>query len=450
MKKDEFNKKFRDYAQTLSPKPEESSLIGKIYKSFEDFLGINNCLQIGSYPRFTSITPVHDLDILYILGYWNENNHDSSTILERLNTQIKERYKNPTDYEIKVIPQTHSVTISYSEDNSEIFSVDIVPAYIFSKNDFNEDTYKVPEVIREKRGKNRNEYYRKLIQENNQMGWISSDPRGYIKVASNTDETTKGEFRKTVKIIKKWNNNLDDKDNNLKLKSFHLEQIITNFFQKNNNIEIFDVIFDFFIKLPETLDNPNQIKDRANNDKFIDDYLSDFTEEQKAKIKQARDGFLIKLERLKESDSIEELLEIEFYQRQPIIKPTEEFLFDRETKTFIDREILFKIDGQVEPVEGFSSGWLTETPQLQKGLTQGPGKTRKIRFSIRQGKELTDEYRWKVKNSNTCDQPRGEITLNQTKNNPESTEYSGNHYVECYAIKNNTCIAKSKVPIKIL
>ena len=42
MKKDEFNKKFRDYAQTLSPKPEESSLIGKIYKSFEDFLGINN------------------------------------------------------------------------------------------------------------------------------------------------------------------------------------------------------------------------------------------------------------------------------------------------------------------------------------------------------------------------------------------------------------------------
>ncbi|MDO8658744.1 MAG: hypothetical protein Q7K55_08435 [Candidatus Levybacteria bacterium] len=33
---------------------------------------------------------------------------------------------------------------------------------------------------------------------------------------------------------------------------------------------------------------------------------------------------------------------------------------------------------------------------------------------------------------------------------PESTEYVGDHYVECYAIKNNHCIAKSKVPVKII
>ena len=66
MKKDKFNAKFREYARTLSPQQSERDFIGKIYQSFNDLLGVNNCIQIGSYPRFTAITPVHDLDILYV------------------------------------------------------------------------------------------------------------------------------------------------------------------------------------------------------------------------------------------------------------------------------------------------------------------------------------------------------------------------------------------------
>ncbi|MCG2699635.1 hypothetical protein L6274_01055 [Candidatus Parcubacteria bacterium] len=421
-------------------------MIGKIYQSFNELMGLNNCIQIGSYPRFTAITPVHDLDILYFLGNWDENSHDPSTVLQQLNIKIKEDYKNPTDYKIKVSLQTHSVTVSYLDLEKEVFSVDIVPAYIFFKNEFDEDIYKVPEIIRKKHGKNRTEYYKKLSQEHRDMRWISSDPRGYIKIASEVDKSTNGEFRKTTKIIKAWKNNLANEDENLKLKSFHLEQIITNFFKRDKNLEIFDAIFKFFVELPKMINNPNQIADRANNGKFIDDYLVDFTEEQKEKIKFAKDGFLIKLEHLKESSSIDELLKIDFYER----KPSEKFLFDSLVKIFIDSDLKFKIDGFVKPLIGFSAGWLTQTPQLQKGLTCGEGKARKIKFSVRSDNTLADEYRWKVRNSNECDQPRGEITLNQTKNNPESTEYIGNHYVECYAISNNVCVAKSKVFVKII
>jgi len=446
MQKNKFNEKFREYAQTLSPQQNERDLIGKIYQSFNELMGLNNCIQIGSYPRFTAITPVHDLDILYFLGNWDENSHDPSTVLQQLNIKIKEDYKNPTDYKIKVSLQTHSVTVSYLDLEKEVFSVDIVPAYIFFKNEFDEDIYKVPEIIRKKHGKNRTEYYKKLSQEHRDMRWISSDPRGYIKIASEVDKSTNGEFRKTTKIIKAWKNNLANEDENLKLKSFHLEQIITNFFKRDKNLEIFDAIFKFFVELPKMINNPNQIADRANNGKFIDDYLVDFTEEQKEKIKFAKDGFLIKLEHLKESSSIDELLKIDFYER----KPSEKFLFDSLVKIFIDSDLKFKIDGFVKPLIGFSAGWLTQTPQLQKGLTCGEGKARKIKFSVRSDNTLADEYRWKVRNSNECDQPRGEITLNQTKNNPESTEYIGNHYVECYAISNNVCVAKSKVFVKII
>lgn len=446
MKKSKFNEKFREYARSLSPQQSERDLIGQIYQSLNNLLGVNNCIQIGSYPRFTAITPVHDLDILYFLGNWDENSHNPSTALQNLNTQLNEDYENPTDYKIKVLLQTHSVTVSYLDDASEAFSADIVPAYVFSKNEFDEDTYKVPEVIRKRYGRNRIEHYQKLSQEHKEIGWINSDPRGYIKIASDIDKLTNGEFRKTAKIIKKWKNNLENEDQNLKLKSFHLEQIITQFFQENQDLEIFDAIFRFFYELPQIVKSPNQITDRANSDKFIDDYLEEFTEEQKEKIKNARDGFLIKLENLKESDSIEELLKINFYCRMP----SEKFLFDSGIKTFIEDDLQFKIDGFVKPLKGFSAGWLTETPQLRRGLTRGIGKTRYIEFSIRNNNTYANEYRWKVRNCDECVEPRGEITINQTKYNPERTAYLGKHYVECYAVKNNVCIARSKVWVKIV
>lgn len=446
MKKDKFNAKFREYARTLSPQQHERDFIGKIYQSFNELLGESNCIQIGSYPRFTAITPVHDLDILYVLGNWNERNHDPSSALQELAAKIRREYKNPTSYETVVSSQTHSITVSYSQTGQERFSVDIVPAYIFSKNEFSEDIYKVPEVVRERRGGNRAEYYKQSVAEHREIGWITSDPRGYIIIATVVDQASAGEFRKTVKIIKKWSSNLEEADSDLKLKSFHLEQIITRFFQSNEKLEIFDAVFRFFTELPRMINNPNQIRDRANNGKFIDNYLAQFTEKQKEKIKYARDGFLVKLENLREGDSMDELLKILFNQR----KPQEEFLFDSDIKILTDPTLTFRVDGFVKQLPGYSAGWLTETPQLQKGLTRGANKTRHIKFSIKKDNTSADEYRWKVRNNNSCEQPRGEITLNQTRNDPERTEYVGDHYVECFAVLGEVCVARSRVNVKII
>ncbi len=446
MKKDKFNEKLRSYARTLSPKEGEREQIKEIYESFQDLLGDNNCIQIGSYPRFTAITHVQDLDILYFLGNWDENIHNPLDSLEELRDKIESDYSNPTDYKIKVQLQTHSVTVAYFESSEEVFSVDIVPVYIFSKNEFSEDVYKVPEVIQEKH-KNRTMYYEKLSQQHGDMGWITSDPRGYIKVASEIDNATSGEFRKTSKIVKKWKNNLEDMDNELKLKSFHLEQIVTIFFQENNNLEIFDAIFKFFVELPDIINKPNQIHDRANSDKFIDDYLDKLTEVQKEKIKTARDNFLIKLERLSEEGSIEKLMEIDFTSRIA----SEEYLFDFKIKTLIDQGLVFKIDGNVHPLSGFLHGWLKATPLLRKnGVSSGGHRTRKIRFSIRNNETGADDYWWKVKNSDNSKDPRGEITKGGTKNGIESTAFPSRSYVECYAINNSICVAKDRVNIRIV
>ena len=381
------------------------------------------------------------------MGDWHDSpSHDPSAVLSQLKIEISRNYQNPTSYEIKISPQTHSITVAYLLKDEEIFSVDIVPGYAFSKNEFGDGVYMVPEILRKKHGKDRAEHYQRIAMEHRAAQWILSDPLGYIRIASRVDLTTKGEFRKTTKIIKKWKNNLAEADSSLKLKSFHLEQVITGYFQRETSLEIFDAIFKFFVELPKILENPNQIEDRANKGKFIDDYLAEFTDYQKAKIRSARDGFLVKLEDFKEKNSVDELLKIRFYPR----KPHEQFLFDFNRKMLTDDNFTFRADGFVEALSGYRHGWIRETPHLRKGLTHWPGQERSIRFSVRSDNTQATEYLWKVRNSDDCIQPRGEITRNQTANNPEKTAYPGDHYVECYAIRGDECVARSRVNVKIV
>jgi len=427
MKKDKLNTRLREYAKSLSPKDDEKDLMSKVYNAVNNVLWINNCIQIWSYPRYTSITPVHDLDVLYILWEWNENSHNPLNTLIDLNNKLISDFDNPTKYSIKISQQTHSVTISFQENNEEKFWLDIVPAYIFNKNEFWLDKYKVPEIINISH-KNRIKKYKKLTESHEEMWWINSDPRWYIKIASELDSATRWEFRKSVKLIKNWKNNLCNSDENLKLKSFHLEQVITNFFRENNDLEIFDAVFNFFIELPNIIARPNQISDRANSDKYIDDYLVKLTQQQKNKIILARDCLLIKLENISSNDNIR-------------VWPEEKFLFDQKIPVCTDSNYSFKICGNVHQRDWFRAFVLDVLWIISID--------RKITFWIEWNQPNVDLFKWKVRNDSNCDSPRGEITDHRTLREPEHTKYWWNHYVECYAILNNVCVAKEKQNVKL-
>lgn len=432
MKKDRFNLKLREYVRThISPTQADRNLISMIYESFKKPLD-QACLQIGSYPRFTAIHPIQDLDILYILGSWDEQSCDPTEALQNLYSKINDEYENPTGYKIEIALQTHSITISFKNNNKEIFSVDIVPAYIFSKNEFNYDIYKVPEVLRQKHGKQRTEYYQRLLSEQLAIGWIVSDPNGYIEIAKRLNKSNQ-DFRKTVKFIKAWKNLCKTKDDDFKLKSFHIEQVLTNYFQENIDKEIFDGIFNFFVNISQTIKIP-QIKDRANNGKYIDDYVNELTIWQKEKITKARDYFLINLEELTEDGLIENLLKPCYYKRA---SNSERFLFDFNIPTFLDDDYTFQIIGEVQERKG----------GFRKFILDRIGRIpidRKIKFKIRRSPPDVELFKWKVKNDNSSKEPRGEITDHQTKNDPEHSKYNGNHNIECYAILNNTCVARAK------
>lgn len=435
MRRSDLNSKLRSFARKLSPTAVDQDLIGKVYQSINDLFGAPNCIQIGSYPRFTAITPIHDLDVLYVLGRWDENNHSPEAALKNLYKQLDSDYVNPTDLTVKISFQTHSVTVEYSRGTKVVLSVDIVPAYTFSTNEYGLPTYKVPEVIKQGDHEKRHATSWDPYQDE---GWIHSDPRGYISAA--TAVGVNSDFRKTVKIAKHWKDRLKAEDEKLKLKSFHLEQVITKMFQKDSNLDLSRALFDFFLAIPDVISKSDQIADRANPDKFIDDYIKNLSQVQKDKIILARDNVLMALEQIDLDADIESIFEPNFSERNP----DEQFMFDYGIPVHHDKnnsKLQIHFD-ELTP----------NRAERRRAERRKQPVGNKLYFKIIEGYDAAKTYFWKVKNSDLLERSlrRGEITEGSTKNDPESTQYLGSHYVECYAVDiDGTCTDRARVDVHI-
>lgn len=435
MRKEELSAALRQLAKNrLSPSEAERTFVSKIYHAVQDILGEKNCLQIGSYPRFTSVTPLHDLDVLYILGIQGEDTSSADRALSELQRTLQRSFKNPGRYTFVISRQTHSITISFNEGDEEVFAVDIVPAYISGTNEFGQDTYLVPEIFsKSHRAKVRR--YEELAESHQPMTWINSDPRGYIQVAREVNETNE-DFRKAVKIAKAWKQACCEANANFKLKSFHLEQVITAYFRADATIDIFDAIFRFFYEIPTLLSKPN-IPDRADPDRRIDSYVADLTPIERQTVIQARDHFLIQLEELASATDVPSLLKPGFRKR---VGTSETFLFDQGIPTLIEGDAVLRIQGLALARDGFLPSVLDA-----RGLITAD---RQIQFSVVRHVSA-DLYKWKVRNDDNSPQPRGEITDHSTAHNPESTMYNGKHFVECYAIRGGVCIARARQNVEL-
>lgn len=435
VRKPEINAALRKLAQErLSPTREERAFVSRVYASIQQVLGEKNCLQIGSYPRFTSVRPLHDLDVLYILGSQGEDASNATRALEELQQVLQRNYRNPTAYAVEISRQTHSITIAFKEAGEEIFAVDIVPAYISGRNEFGADTYHVPEIFaRSHRAKMRR--YEQLAARRQPMAWIDSDPRGYIQVARDVNEGN-SDFRKAVKVAKAWKQACCEVNDNFKFKSFHLEQVITRYFQANRSLEIFDAIFRFFYEVPKLLSRP-AIPDRADPGRMIDAYVADLTPIERRTVIRTRDYFLIQMEDLADAGDVPKLLEPGFRERA---STAESYLFDQGIPVLIENDANLRIQGLALVSDGFPRSVLD-----RRGLITF---NRRISFSVTRPVNA-DLYKWKVKNDDSSPEPRGEITDHHTASDPERTKFPGRHFVECYAIRGGVCIARARQNVEV-
>jgi hypothetical protein len=293
-KNEVVNQALRKYVQSnLTPTAEERGWISSIYEAVCSVLSSGKCLQIGSYPRYTAIRPPHDLDVLFILGKWDKTEPKPFDALSKLKSRLETELVSPQGFSFTVELQTHSITIKFIRNNEEVFAVDVVPALITeAKNEFGDDVYLVPEILR--MGHNRRlKKYKRVEEHIDRIDWILTDPRGYISVASALNKIN-DDFRKSVKIPKKWKCVSKERNDEFKLKSFHIEQIVTSYFRKDSSLTILDAVSKFFAELPNWLTH-SQIPDRADSSRNIDAYVDELTTEQKSIILKSRDEFLEKL-----------------------------------------------------------------------------------------------------------------------------------------------------------
>lgn len=440
MKKAEITAKFRQFARTqLSPTQAEREMISGMYEALRNALG-DGCLLIGSYARFTASRPVHDLDILFRAGRFDVNDLNPQRVIDELQQHLLANFRNPTKYRSQVAKQSHSVTISFVEQNVERFAVDIVPAFTSGlSNEFGDDIFWVPEIVKTS-GRKRKMREAELAKTNKQEieWWIKSDPLGYIKVASRLNSRN-SDFRKVTKLIKKWKYNCEALNREISFKSFHIEQAITQILRDQPDCDFYDLLYAFFCAIPEIISRP-QIRDRANNNKFIDDYLANLTVVQRQAIIEARDAFLMKLEMFSENSKVGEFVDAHFYKRKSV---TESYLFDSQIPVLLEKDANLRITANVQPREGGFRAFVLDAAGLIN-------IDRKISFTASfSGPYKIDLFKWRVKNDDTSLHPRGEITDHSTLNNPEITKYTGSHFVECFAINGGSCIARAKQDVVV-
>jgi hypothetical protein len=429
MRKDDAVAGLRAYARTLSPTTYERDLVTSVYAAIRGCLGEASCLQIGSYARFTSITPLHDLDVLYLLGAWDPAQDDPSHALDSLEHQLRNGFRNPTTYRLVISRQTHSITISFMQGDNERFAVDVVPAYGYGRNSFGDDMYMVPEVAKASHTARRQ--INEDVRANRRvMSWLASDPRGYTAVARKLNQHN-DDFRRSAKVVKGWRGACRKVDRDFPLKSFHIEQAVTRQFLSSPDMNIFDAVFEFFVDLPASIAQP-QIPDRADSTRMIDEYVADFTSVERQKVIEARDYVLMQLEQV---SAIQGPVPI-FSGLRERRSRKETFLFDQRIPMLT--EGTFQVEGVVQSQPGLLGFVLDALGVIDVG--------RQISFRA-VNPPPNDLLKWKVKNDENSPQPRGEITDHHTLRNPERTAYDGHHFVECYAIRGGVCVAKSRQPV---
>lgn len=438
----------------LSPTDKEKILISKKYDQICKLLTGNEIFQTGSYARFTSITPVNDLDIIWVIPRTliDQKLHtfgisekaidpqklDLSDILTDLAKKLKQEYTN-IGIKVETRAQTHSVCVMF--DSEDEFSIDVVPAIKSGeKNEFGDDTFKIPE---DKGGK---------------IFWKRSDPKGSIKEAQLLNDINNA-FRKTAKFLKKWKASCKKINESFALKSLHLETISKEVIKQNTDISIYDALISIYSDFDYYLSEP-RFRDRAESTKFVDDYVGELSEKEIELIVKMKERALNNLEKIRDCNDESE-----------VIKIIESMFAETESLSLQISNMVLSLARQL-----ITPSWQKPIPFTKRII----GKIQ-IRCLLNNGKEIFsnrvvfpycnlkyiaepdddlvyDQIYWQVVNTGDEVLELGESALRgeffrgkdlggeKTANpliNWEMSLYHGKHWIKCIAVKNNECIAES-------
>ena len=422
---------FRDLLSNLAVDNAEQislrygEITASLNKKFRDTESkTTNCLQVGSYGRWTAIKGVSDLDMLYIMpkGKWDDyKSGKQSKLLTDTKDTIKARYPKTTVYVDRLV-----VRVPYTN-----FHVEVQPVFEQENGSFKyPDTY-------------------------NGGIWKITKPREEINAMKEFDAQKNKNLRRLCKMARAWKNK-----HGVGMGGLLIDTLAHNFLKSTTEYDDKSFLYydwmnrDFFKYLA---DQPDQ------------DHYAALGSGQRVKVKKkfpkkAKKAYDLCLKAIEAEntdsahDKWKKVYGRLFPTKQTVAKEsvskatlswddTEQFIEDMYP---IDIRYNLKIDCGVFQ-NGFRKNSLSYM-LLHKFRLQ-PKK--KLKFRVTEI-DVDDNYRiyWKVLNrgdeARRRNEIRGQIVPDSgNMKKEENTKFQGDHLVECYAVKNGVVVAKDRINVPI-
>lgn len=429
---------FKTFTENLMPDKisEMKVTVGEIAKKLNNYYyglsgdSTSHMYIVGSVGRGTSIKGVSDLDVLFDLPdevfrrFDGRKTLKQTSLLQDVRRVLKTRYPN-TD----ISGDGQVVVIEFDK-----YMVELVPGFKQSDNRF-----KYPDT-------------------NNGGSWKYTDPLPEINESHSMMEKTNQNFKYLANMLRAWKNN-----QGFKFGGLLIDSLVYEFLNKNTRYwnAGFDQYFEITVELFNFLKSfdknrvhwfalgSNQKVYNCENGKFI------------TKAQEVYDELRFLVEASPTiNNKLREVFGSKFPKKQ--IEDSRSFTYSdlKQTEQFI--EDLFPVDIKYTlsiDCEVIQSGW---RPQRLKQMIQDktPLLTKKnLEFHIdhldkglKQDDTSYDIY-WKVKNEGEIAYKknclRGQIIKTNSSKQVESSDFKGAHFVECYLVQNNVCIARSRIDVPI-
>lgn len=383
-----------------------------------------NVLQVGSFGRNTGIDGISDLDMLYIMpkGEWDTYNGKQLKLLQDAKAAVLARYP-ATDVRVDRLV----VTVTYSD-----FHVEIQP--VFEEDD---GSYTYPDTKGE-------------------GAWKKTMPREEMDAVSEMDDGKNRNLRRLCRMARAWRNK-----HGLEMSGLLVDTLAYNFLAGTEEYDECSFLYydelsrDFFKYLSEL---PEQ-------DYYWAPGSGQHVRVKKKFQRKAKKAYRLSLKAIEAEDTkgvndkwkkvygrpfpaaVEDVTESKMANAASSWRNTEEFIEDRYP---IDIRHTLKIDCEVKQ-NGFREHFLRE--MIERFLPLLPHK--QLRFTVVKN-TVPQPYKleWKVLNRGEVAQERdcirGEIVPDRGhEEKTETTNFKGDHVVECYAIKNGIVVAKDRIHVPI-
>jgi hypothetical protein len=419
----------------------------KVTKALNDYYyasdnDSNNCYQIGSYGRRTGIHGISDLDMAFELPrsiYDKFNDYSSSeqsSLLQDVKKALQEVYE---DDKVKADGQIVAV-------NLDGFRIEVLPTFYLDKDhngNLDKDIYTYPDS-------------------NDGGSWKKTKPKKEIRTTRElNEECIDNTYRHLCRMIRAWKNNVG-----INFSGLWIDTLVYNFFvshaeHKNSSYKNYaSLVKDFFKYLYDQYEiSPDKKIWRAPGSNQV----VHGSWQGHRKIKKA---YQLCLEALEDEEIANENWSKVFGVSFPIEDDktiSESLLVLRKApdEQFVEYVYNGHIDIKNYVSIDYSISQESKTWKALKSLI--PSRTvpmsRTLEFYIQSiDVEPPYEVKWKVRNVGSLakekKQQRGKLQpsssgKHKTSKLVESSNFNGEHWVECYIIKNNICVARDRISVPI-